>query len=128
MKINLDEIWDTVKPKQLVLTIDGHDWSVRRLLVADAKRLSEFSKQSPEDNARWMKSLFGESAPAFVMAHATELDADARRENDLRVSSLIDALMRYYLDQESFGKKTEAVHDLITAAIAAASSNVSSAA
>jgi len=115
MTIDLDQVWDLIKPRPLTLRIDGVEYPVRRLLVADARRLSEFPKHKPEDNQRWLGSMFGDRVPPCVKSIGADAGEDVKREMNERVGTIIDAIATWYLEEESPAKKSLAAHQHLEA-------------
>lgn len=108
--VNMDQVWDAIKPRALELVIDGTKYQTRRLTVGDARRIADFAQNSDDDNKRWLVGLFMDKPPKFVEAMGQAMDEEALLENKLRVLTVLDALGMYYLEHESLGKKLEAAH------------------
>lgn len=116
MKIDLDKVWDEIKPRRLTLKIDGVDRELRRLALADARWLTEqFNQSTPAGNKAWLVGLFSPGdPPAAVARMADEMGEDDRRENDAKITLLLDAIFEFMLT-ETTAKKIDAARVVLKA-------------
>lgn len=116
MTIDMDKVWDAIKPRPLALRIDGADYDVRRLTVADARRISQFSEHSDEENLRWLRSLFVTGAPAFLERFGNaKLAEDEQVEARMRALTILDVVGTYYMQEHVLEKKLLAAHHFVRA-------------
>jgi hypothetical protein len=87
MKINLDTINAALAPAPLILTLDGRDYEVRDLPVAETLLLDTLGTLDDEDIGQqidFLKSLFVKETPAIL----DQLLETAAQQNDLREAAL----------------------------------------
>lgn len=122
MRIDLDQIWDTVAPQRLTLVIGGREHAVRRFTIADARRAAEFGQHSVEDEQAWLSGVFEGDPPGPVTLMTAELDEDRRAANNLQVLTIVDALVAWCLREHDQQKKSDAIHRAIAEKIHSSSS------
>lgn len=110
MTIDLDKVWELVKPRPLTLRIDFRDYPVRRLTIADAKVIAELSERTDQQLRDWLAGMFEGEPPRCVALLGDQMDEDHRAANKVQVLTIVDALGLYYMEELGTGKKLDAVH------------------
>ncbi|HRK31691.1 MAG TPA: hypothetical protein PLD59_11485 [Tepidisphaeraceae bacterium] len=120
MTIDLDPIWQIVQPAELVVRLGGVDYPLRVITVADLRRVASFSAHTREQNASWLVTMFRDGfCPDCVRRFAQPISEMERRDDDLKVLMLMEAIAATWLDAADAKKKVDTISQAIADQIAA---------